>query len=112
MPFRNDDSRWGQASITLHWLTFALVTCAAVLGLTMGDLPLGLAKLKVYALHKSLGLTVLALSMLFTLTGNVLSVFFLLPVALMVWFVFLRPAHRKRYRAAIAQLPRWDLRAE
>lgn len=74
MPFRNDDSRWGQASITLHWLTFALVTCAAVLGLTMGDLPLGLAKLKVYALHKSLGLTVLALTalrLLWRLTGRV-----------------------------------------
>jgi hypothetical protein len=58
------------------------------------------------------GLCVLALAMLFTLTGNVYSVFFLLPVGLMVWFVFLRPVHRKRYRAAIAELPRWDLRAE
>jgi len=33
-------------------------------------------------------------------------------VALVSWFVFIRPTHRKRYRAAIAELPRWDLRAE
>jgi hypothetical protein len=30
----------------------------------------------------------------------------------MVWFGFLRPLHRKRYRRAIAELPRWNLRAE
>jgi len=74
MPIRNDETHWGQASITLHWLTFALVTCAAVLGLTMGDLPLGVTKLKLYALHKSLGLTVLALTALrlgWRLTGRV-----------------------------------------
>jgi hypothetical protein len=41
-----------------------------------------------------------------------MGVFFLLPVALIVWFVFLRPTHRRRYRAAIAELPRWELRAE
>jgi Flp pilus assembly protein TadB len=59
-----------------------------------------------------LGLLVLGLSMFFTLTGNVFSVFFLLPLALTAWFVLLRPAHRRRYRDAIAELPRWDLRAE
>jgi hypothetical protein len=60
----------------------------------------------------AVGLTVLAFAMLFTLTGNIYSVFFLLPVGLMVWFVFLRPAHRRRYRAAIADLPKWSLRAD
>jgi len=69
-------------------------------------------QLRFRVLPVGIGLAVLALSMLFTLTGNVWSVFFLLPVALMVWFVFLRPVHRKRYRAAIARMPRWDLRAE
>jgi hypothetical protein len=39
-------------------------------------------------------------------------VFFLLPVALAVWFVFLRPVHRRRYRRAIANLPRWELKPE
>jgi hypothetical protein len=59
-----------------------------------------------------LGALVAALAIFFTLTGNVFSVFFLLPVALMLWFGFLRPLHRNRYRRAIAELPRWNLRAE
>ena len=50
--------------------------------------------------------------MFFTLTGNLFSVFVLLPVALTAWFVFVRPAHRRRYRRAIADLPQWELRAE
>ena len=60
----------------------------------------------------ALGLTVAALAILFTLTGNVLGVFFIMPVAIIAWFVFIRPSHRRRYRAAIADLPRWDLRAD
>ena len=59
-----------------------------------------------------LGLLVLGLAVFFTLTGNIFSVFFLLPVGLSVWFVFLRPFHRRRYRAAIADLPRWELHPE
>jgi hypothetical protein len=69
-------------------------------------------QLRFRVLPVALGLVVLALAVFFTLTGNVFSVFFLLPVGLMLWFVFLRPLHRRRYRAAIADLPRWDLRAE
>jgi len=60
----------------------------------------------------ALGLVVTALAIFFTLTGNIFGVFFLLPVALITWFVFLRPLHRKRYRAAIKTLPRWELRAD
>jgi hypothetical protein len=59
-----------------------------------------------------LGVLVSALAVFFALSGNVFSVMFLLPLALMVWFGFLRPLHRKRYRRAIAELPRWNLRAE
>jgi hypothetical protein len=69
-------------------------------------------QLRFRVLPVGLGLGVLALAMFFTLTGNTFSVFFLLPVALMGWFVFLRPFHRRRYRRAIADLPRWELRAE
>ena len=64
------------------------------------------------AVPVTLGLVVAALAIVFTLTGNVAGVFFLMPVALIAWFVFIRPTHRKRYRAAIAELPRWDLRAD
>jgi len=60
----------------------------------------------------ALGVAVALIAIVFTLTDNVVGVFFLMPVALITWFVFIRPTHRKRYRAAIADLPRWDLRAD
>src|SRR5690242_300786 len=37
------------------------------------------------------GSMIALLAILFTLTGNIPGVFFLLPVALILWFVFLRP---------------------
>jgi hypothetical protein len=58
------------------------------------------------------GLGVLALAMFFTLTGNIFSVFILLPLAVMLWMYFVRPFHRRRYRRAIAELPKWELRPE
>jgi hypothetical protein len=64
------------------------------------------------ALPIALGVAVAALAIVFTLTGNIIGVFFLMPVAITAWFVFIRPTHRRRYRDAIANLPRWDLRAD
>jgi hypothetical protein len=64
------------------------------------------------ALPVLLGLFVAPLAIFFTLSGNVFSVFVLLPLAMTAWFVFIRPVHRRRYRQAIAELPRWNLRAE
>ncbi len=64
------------------------------------------------ALPIGFGLLVTTAAMFFTLTGNVFSVFVLLPLAMMTWFYFIRPAHRRRYRRAIAGLPRWQLRPE
>jgi Flp pilus assembly protein TadB len=58
------------------------------------------------------GVFVAALAIFFTLTGNIFNVFVLLPLAMMIWFVFLRPTHQRRYRQAIADLPRWELRPE
>ncbi|HEX6698813.1 MAG TPA: hypothetical protein VF080_18520 [Solirubrobacteraceae bacterium] len=58
------------------------------------------------------GMVVAALAMFFTLTGNIFNVFVLLPLAMMIWFVFLRPTHQRRYRQAIADLPRWELRPQ
>jgi hypothetical protein len=58
------------------------------------------------------GLVVASAAAFFTLTGNVFSVFILMPLAMMTWFIFIRPAHRMRYRRAIAELPRWTLRPE
>jgi hypothetical protein len=58
------------------------------------------------------GLLVAGAAIFFTLTGNIFSVFVLLPLSMLVWFYFLRPFHRRRYRRAIAELPRWELRPE
>ena len=58
------------------------------------------------------GLGIALLALVFTLTGNTFSVFLLLPVGIILWFLLLRPVHRQRYRAAIQHLPRWTLRAE
>jgi len=58
------------------------------------------------------GLCLSAVAVFFIVTGNAFSVFFLLPISLMAWFLLIRPIHRSRYRQAIADLPRWDLRAE
>jgi hypothetical protein len=59
-----------------------------------------------------LGVVVAALAIFFTLTGNIFNVFVLMPLALMIWFTFVRPAHRRRYQRAIADLPRWELRPQ
>lgn len=61
MTLKNTADRWGGISQLLHWSIVVLIGWMAWLGLTMGDLPNGLDKIRTYALHKSLGLTILAL---------------------------------------------------
>src|SRR5688572_24242098 len=58
--FSNVD-RWGPVSQLLHWTIVVLILVMAWLGLTMTELPNGPDKIRVYALHKSIGLTILAL---------------------------------------------------
>jgi Flp pilus assembly protein TadB len=69
-------------------------------------------QLRYRALPIAVGMLVVVLGIFFSLTGNIVNVFILLPMALMGWFIFLRPAHQRRYRKAIKDLPRWDLRAD
>lgn len=64
MPLRNTADYWGAVSKLLHWLVALLVGVMAWLGLTMGGLPNGPDKVATYALHKSIGLTILALVVL------------------------------------------------
>lgn len=64
MHWRNHPDRWGTPSIALHWLTVLLIVAMAVLGLSMTELPNSMTKLRLYALHKSLGLSVLAITAL------------------------------------------------
>lgn len=61
MALRNDERSWSTPVKTLHWLIALLVITLAVLGLTMKGMPNSPDKIQIYALHKSLGLTVLAL---------------------------------------------------
>lgn len=61
MTLKNTPERWGVVSQTLHWLIVVLLLVIAYIGLTMGELPNGPRKINIYALHKSIGLTILAL---------------------------------------------------
>jgi cytochrome b561 len=61
MTFRNSAERWGAVSQLFHWIIVVLILVIAYLGLTMTGLPNGPRKIDVYALHKSIGLTILAL---------------------------------------------------
>ena len=64
MPLKNTANEWGSISKALHWLVVALILAMAWIGLTMGDLPNGPDKIATYALHKSIGLSILALAAL------------------------------------------------
>lgn len=64
MRLKNPSDRWGAVSQAFHWVIVALLLVMAWLGLTMTDLPNTPHKANVYALHKSIGLTILALATL------------------------------------------------
>jgi cytochrome b561 len=64
MQWRNSPDRWGVVAQTLHWSIALLVIALALVGLLMQEMPNSPDKLKVYALHKSVGLTVLLLVVL------------------------------------------------
>lgn len=61
MRLTNTDEGYGLVHWVIHWLTAVLITWLFYLGLTMVDLPISPQKFQDYALHKSLGLTVLVL---------------------------------------------------
>jgi cytochrome b561 len=62
MPIKNLADRWGGVSITLHWLTALMILGLVVVGFLMQELANSPSKIQVYSLHKSIGLTVLALT--------------------------------------------------
>jgi cytochrome b561 len=57
-------ARWGAVSQLFHWTCAALVVALGAIGLYMTELTSPVAKIRIYALHKSLGLTLLALVLL------------------------------------------------
>ena len=61
MRLTNSPDGYGLVHWALHWVTAVLIVWLFRLGLTMVELPLSPQMFEAYALHKSLGLTVLAL---------------------------------------------------
>jgi cytochrome b561 len=59
---RNSPDRYGVIAQSLHWIIAALIVTQFVLASLADDLPLGLAKLGMYARHKSVGMTILMLA--------------------------------------------------
>ena len=64
MTLRNNAQAWGNLSIGLHWLTLIMILSLAAVGMNMDNMANGPQKIQVYALHKSFGLTVLALTVI------------------------------------------------
>lgn len=64
MTAKSSSTRWGSVAKTLHWIIALLVIGMLVGGLTMTGMKTSMDKLQVYAIHKSLGVTVLVLMLL------------------------------------------------
>ena len=63
MSLRNPNERWGAVSMAFHWLIVLLLLAQGTVGLLMGDMSRGPDKIAVYAFHKSVGITILALAL-------------------------------------------------
>jgi len=61
MQWRNNEARWGAIAQLLHWLIALAVAGQMVLGWVMVSLRLSSTKFELYAIHKSLGITLLLL---------------------------------------------------
>jgi cytochrome b561 len=64
MTIRNTPVRWGHVAQFLHWLIVALIITQVILANIAEDLPIGIKKLAMYARHKSVGITILALAVI------------------------------------------------
>lgn len=64
MSLKNTADRWGPVSQALHWLIVLLVLVLAIVGLSLDSLPKTPKYFWVFTLHKSVGISVLALVLL------------------------------------------------
>src|SRR6201999_4509476 len=64
MAIKNTSTRWGAIAQTLHWLVVVLIIAQVILANIAEDLPLGVKKLAMFARHKSVGITILALAVI------------------------------------------------
>jgi cytochrome b561 len=64
MPLRSDHTRWSTTAKTFHWVMALLILGNGAFAFWMDGLKPSLQKINLFALHKSIGLTVLALFLL------------------------------------------------
>ena len=64
MTLRSNDRHWGSVSKSFHWIIALAILCNGGFGLVMGLASSPIQKISWLALHKSIGLTVLALVLL------------------------------------------------
>ncbi|MBA1147985.1 cytochrome b [Ectothiorhodospiraceae bacterium WFHF3C12] len=64
MRLRNSDQHWGLVAQLLHWLIAVLIVVMAALGWYMTTLKISPTMFELYALHKSIGITILTLVVL------------------------------------------------
>lgn len=64
MPNETEAKRYGATAQLLHWTIAALIVVQFSLAWSFDDLPNGTRKLKLIALHKSFGMTILMLAVL------------------------------------------------
>lgn len=64
MSLKSTENRWGSVAQLLHWLMALAIIGNGIVGLVMDEMPRGMSKLNTFAIHKSIGLTVLALLVL------------------------------------------------
>lgn len=62
MAFRNSKRGYGSIAKTLHWLIALLIISLLAVGFIMADMAVSPDKFRVYGLHKSFGITVLAVA--------------------------------------------------
>ena len=63
MSFKNTTTEYGAVTKTFHWTVALIVICLLAAGLTMDKISDLSLKLKTYNLHKSFGITILALTL-------------------------------------------------
>src|SRR6476619_4599869 len=56
--------RYSHGAATFHWLTAVLVLGQIYVGFAFGDLPKGPARMEMFTLHKTLGATILVVTLL------------------------------------------------
>jgi cytochrome b561 len=110
MQIRNNADRYGAVAVTLHWLIALAILGLLVVGFVMEDMPNGPDKFALIGIHKSFGITVLALAIL-RILWRLMNKTPTLPAAMPRWQVHAaKLAHLGLYALMIAMpLSGWGI---